>query len=111
MEMDPSHLAWLGIDYVKAVRDFGTRIFHVHAKDTEVDHDKLHTNGIYTPGWWRYRIPGMGDIDWDKFFTALLETGFDGGVAIEHEDPVFEGERGEEGLHRGYLYLSRFFIQ
>jgi sugar phosphate isomerase/epimerase len=110
LEMDPSHLAWLQIDYVKAVRAFGKKIFHVHAKDTEIDYEKLHTNGIYSSEWARFRIPGMGDINWDKFFSALVETGFDGGVAIEHEDPVLAGKRTEEGLHRGYLYLSRFFI-
>ena len=39
LEYDPSHLLWQQVDYLRAVRDFGDRIYHVHAKDTKIDRD------------------------------------------------------------------------
>lgn len=108
LEIDPSHLLWLGVDYVKAVRDFGDRIYHVHAKDTEIVHDELSRVSIYGSGWWRYRIPGWGDVNWQKFISALHDVGYRGNLDIEHEDPVFSGDRYREGLVLGLKYLSRF---
>ena len=106
LEYDPSHLVWMGVDYVVALKKFVGRTYAFHAKDTEVFTDKLEYCGIYGEGWWRYRIPGWGEIDWQKLFTILWETGYQGDVTIEHEDPVFEGARMREGLVRGLEYLS-----
>jgi sugar phosphate isomerase/epimerase len=99
LEIDPAHLIWQGIDYVQAVLDFGPRIFHAHAKDTEIRYDVLKKSGIYGElfgpkatfghGWWRARTPGWGDVDWKKFITALLDVGYMGNLDIEHEDDVF----------------------
>ena len=108
LEYDPSHLVWLGIDYIQAIYDFGERIFIVHAKDTEILPDALDVEGIYGHEWWRYRIPGWGGIDWRDLFSALWEVGFQGDVVIEHEDPVFAGERRKEGLRLGFEYLKQF---
>lgn len=108
LELDPSHLYWLMIDYVEVVREFGPRIHHVHAKDTEVFWDKLGRVGIYCSGWWRYRIPGWGEIDWGRFISALLDVGYDYALSIEHEDPVFHGPRHWEGLELGLRHLSQF---
>lgn len=108
LEMDPSHLHWLGVDYVKAVRDFGSRIYHVHAKDTEIRRDKLSHQSIFGGSWWRYRIPGWGEVDWKLFISALHDVGYEGNLDIEHEDPVFSGERYREGLVLGLKHLSRF---
>lgn len=107
LEFDPSHLMWLGIDYVRAVYDFGERIHIVHAKDTEVREGELGRTGIFGSGWWRYRMPGWGEIRWKEFMTALYEVGFDGALIIEHEDPVFAGERLEEGLRMGLRFLKQ----
>ena len=107
LEFDPSHLMWLGVDYVRAVYDFGDRIHIVHAKDTEVLEAELGRKGIFGQGWWRYRMPGWGEIHWKNFMTALYEVGFDGALIIEHEDPVFEGERFEEGLRMGLRFLRQ----
>ena len=106
LEYDPSHLVWMGVDYVVALKKFVGRTYAFHAKDTEVFTDKLEYCGIYGDGWWRYRIPGWGEVDWQKLFTILWETGYQGDVTIEHEDPVFEGARMREGLVRGLEYLS-----
>lgn len=119
MNFDPSHLVWLGIDYVKAVRDFKSRIFHVHAKDCEISGGGLFKFGIYgeqltassrNPGWWCYRIPGRGSVDWKAFITALRSIGYDDVLSIELEDPDFERTQDGtfRGLKRGRDSLTRF---
>lgn len=120
LEFDPSHLLWLGVDYLKAIKDFGDRIYAFHAKDTEIIQEMLGKCGIYGKqfgassewdlGWWRYRIPGWGMVDWLGVFRALNDIGFNGQMAIEHEDPVFGGERTDEGLNLGLRYLRQFMI-
>ena len=109
IEYDPSHMIFLQIDYIKAIRDFGDRIYHVHAKDTEILPDRLAVAGIFGAGWWRYRTPGYGDVKWDLVFAALKQAGYTGDVNIEHGDPVFTGDRFNEGLARGYEALKQFF--
>ena len=98
LELDPSHMVWQGIDYVKAIHDFGERIYHVHAKDLEVRRDVLQRVGILGQsfgevfglghGWWRGRAPGWGEVDWPAFISALIEVGYEGNIDIEHEDDV-----------------------
>ncbi len=105
LEFDPSHLVWMGVDYVAALKKFVGRTYAFHAKDTEVFSDVLDYEGIYGDGWWRYRIPGWGEVDWQKLFTILWENNYSGDITIEHEDPVFHGERNREGLVRGLEFL------
>lgn len=118
LNFDPSHLYWLGIDYERAVSEFGSRIFHTHAKDTVIFRDKLYEYGIFGKqlnragswdvGWWSYRMPGRGEIDWRKFITALKDAGYQGVISIEHEDPEYEGteDKVKEGLILGRQYLA-----
>jgi sugar phosphate isomerase/epimerase len=103
LNLDPSHLVWLQIDYERAVRDYGDRIFHAHAKDTEIRRDELYRRSILSPGWgWQAgRMPGRGEIDWGRFVGALRDTGYDGAISVEHEDEDFEGSA--ELLERGFL--------
>lgn len=108
LELDPSHLYWLHIDYITATYRYGARIFHVHAKDTEINYGKLADEGIYGSGWWRYRIPGWGEVKWQKFIAALWDVGYRGNLDIEHEDPVFHGDHHREGLVLGLKHLSQF---
>ncbi|OPX11374.1 hypothetical protein B1790_08590 [Mycobacterium sp. AT1] len=99
LEIDPSHLVFLGIDYVQAIKDFGDRIVHFHAKDIDIDERKRATMGFYGQaigkltgfgnGWWRFRAPGWGVIDWKRVITALTDVGYEGNLDIEHEDEVF----------------------
>ena len=111
---DPSHFIWQGIDYIKAMKKFGTKIFHVHAKDAEVLKDKLAIEGIFGEGWWRDRIPGWGEVDWQAFITALRKVGYNGGINIEHEDKIFgfgkSEEEVKEGLLLGFNYLKPLII-
>ncbi len=109
LEYDPSHFYWLGVDYVQAIRDFSERMVFMHAKDTEIFRERLGKVSIYGAGWWRYRVPGLGQIDWQAIAAALKEIGYRAGMAIEHEDPVYEGERFEEGLSLGLEFLRKLW--
>src|SRR5262249_18890034 len=93
LNFDPSHLIWQHIDYVRCIHDFGARIFHVHAKDTRIDPDKLYAVGILGLGWHTPKLPGLGDVQWGPFFSALTDAGYQGAVCIEVEDRAFEGPR------------------
>lgn len=121
LNFDPSHLYWLGIDYIEAIKEFAPKIFHAHAKDTEMLDEGIYRYGIFgkqidpTPwksGWWRYRMPGFGEIDWMRFITTLQEHGYDDVLSIEHEDPVWEGtaEKVKAGLLLGKKHLSQFVL-
>lgn len=98
LEFDPSHLMWQWIDPYKAAREFADRFHMVHLKDTEIFYDKLERIGNHMRGWWTYRLPGFGELDWHEFFTILYEAGYKGNMVIEHEDPVFSGDRVGEGF-------------
>jgi sugar phosphate isomerase/epimerase len=103
LNLDPSHLVWLQVDYERAVRDYASKLFHVHAKDLEIDRDGLYRNGTISlgMGWQVPRLPGLGEVRWDRFVAALYRVGYDYVVSIEHEDRAFEGT--EELVKRGFL--------
>jgi sugar phosphate isomerase/epimerase len=104
IEFDPSHLYWQGIDHLRALREYKDRVYHVHAKDTEMLPERRYRGGV-NGDYFRFRIPGYGEINWAAFISALDEIGYSGGVAIEHEDPIYSGERFDEGLVRGWQVL------
>lgn len=103
LNLDPSHLVWQMIDVERVVREFSSRIFHVHAKDMQIDREGLYRNGILSQGmgWQVPRLPGLGDMDWQRFIAALYRAGYDGTISVEHEDRNFEGS--EERVQRGFL--------
>ncbi|HEV2473187.1 MAG TPA: sugar phosphate isomerase/epimerase, partial [Chthonomonadales bacterium] len=105
LNFDPSHLYWQDIDYIKAVEKFADRIFHSHAKDTEVNDSKRSWIGNQDSGWWRYVIPGFGRIQWGEYIAALRRNGYNGVLSIEHEDEAVERE---EGFLIGKKFLERF---
>ena len=103
LNYDPSHLVWLMIDQERFIREFGSHILHVQAKDLMVDRDGLYDRGTLSGGigWQVPRIPGLGEVDWRVFFAALYRAGYDGDIIIEHEDRVFEGT--DDLIKRGFL--------
>ncbi len=112
LNFDPSHFIWQQMDYLKAMREFGHKLFHMHAKDVRLDQHKLdevgilaHPNEYHTP-----KLPGMGDVDWGKFFSVLTDTGYDGPVCVEVEDRAYEGslERRKTALRQSAAYLRQF---
>jgi len=106
LNLDPSHLILQMIDYERVVREFASKIFHVHAKDLHIDREGLYNHGVLSQGmgWQIPRLPGLGDIEWKKFFAALTAARYDYVVSIEHEDRAFEGS--DELVKRGF-YLAR----
>jgi sugar phosphate isomerase/epimerase len=103
LNFDPSHLIWQMIDVPRAVSEFGSRILHVHAKDLRIDREQLYQRGILSlgMGWQIPRLPGLGEVNWPEFFSALYAVGYDGAVCIEHEDRAFEAT--EDLIKRGFL--------
>jgi sugar phosphate isomerase/epimerase len=109
LNFDPSHLVWQQMNCIEPLREFGDRIFHVHAKDAKVDRRRLDDVGILaTPlEYHDPKLPGGGDIDWKRFLGALADTGYGGAVCIELEDREFEGslESRQAGLRLSGTFL------
>ena len=103
MNLDPSHLIWQMIDIERVIAEFGDRIYHVHAKDLEIDEDGLYEHGILSAGigWQVPRLPGLGDVDWRAFMSAMYRFGYTGDITVEHEDRQFEDT--DELIKSGFL--------
>ena len=122
LNFDPSHLMWMGIDPVAALRPYVDRIPHAQAKDIELFPDKRNRYGWpgravdrpdpWDVGWWRYRVPGLGQVDWTRVVDALYEGGFDGVLSVEHEDPLWGGteDRIETGLRVAHRTLRPLLV-
>jgi sugar phosphate isomerase/epimerase len=112
LNYDPSHMVWQQMDYIKPLREFADRLFHVHAKDVRIDREKLDSVGIlanpleyHTP-----KLPGLGEINWGRFCSVLSEIGYDGPVCIEVEDRAYEKtlESRKASLSQSANYLWNF---
>ncbi|MFC5649413.1 sugar phosphate isomerase/epimerase family protein [Paenibacillus solisilvae] len=121
LNYDPSHLVRLGIDYLRALTEFGERVVHCHGKDTEILHDELYECGVlqstfgakygFSEGSWRYTIPGHGQVEWNKVAVRLDRLGYKGAVSIELEDHRFWGsiEAERQGIIKSTEHLAKFF--
>ncbi len=111
IEYDPSHLICLMIDYIDVIYQWGEKFHHVHAKDAEVCWPSVKKYGILEPGAVRHRTPGMGDVDWAKVISALVEVGYKGNLDIEgRHDPVYYGARENEGLVISLNHLKQYIM-
>ncbi len=122
LNYDPSHLLWMGIDPVAAIKPYVDKVAHAQAKDAEIFPDKRNRYGYpgiavnradpWDVGWWRYRVPGLGQVDWVRVVDALYEGGFDGVLSVEHEDPVWGGteERVLTGLDIAHRTLRPLLV-
>jgi len=112
LNYDPSHLVWQQIDYIKPLREFAERIFHVHAKDVRIDRERLDEVGILaTPLEYHCpKLPGLGDVQWGRFVSVLSDVGYDGPVCIEVEDRAYEKSLGsrKSALRQSKTYLRQF---
>ena len=124
LNYDPSHLLWLGIDPVAALRPYVDRVAHAHAKDAETFPAERTRYGFFGRtstreqdpwdlGWWRYRLPGLGEVDFRRYVDALYEGGFEGVLSVEHEDPVWGGtpELVEAGLRIAHQNLRGLVVR
>lgn len=111
---DPSHFIWQMIDYVKPIYQFKDRIFHVHVKDIKLYRDRLDQVGImgYPLDFMSPKLPGLGDVDWGRYISALTDIGYDGPVCVEVEDKAFEGsaERIVDSITLSRKYMEQFVI-
>jgi len=112
LNYDPSHLVWQFMDYIKPIYEFKNRIFHVHIKDAKILCDELNDVGILAAplSFHRPKLPGLGDVDWGKFFSALTDIGYDGAACVEVEDRSYEGslQMREKSLIQSREYLKQF---
>jgi sugar phosphate isomerase/epimerase len=90
---DPSHLGYQGVDYVRFIREFGSRIFHAHMKDAWWGHGDGtvgvfggHTDFTDSRRYWDFRSVGRGDINFEEIIVALNDTGYRGPLSVEWED-------------------------
>lgn len=112
LNYDPSHMVWQQMDTIRPLREFADRLFHIHAKDVRVDRERLDEVGImahpleyHTP-----KLPGLGEVNWGRFFSVLGDVGYNGPVCIEVEDRVFETtlERRKLSVQQSAAYLRNF---
>jgi sugar phosphate isomerase/epimerase len=117
LEFDPSHFVRQYIDPISVAWQFKDRILAVHAKDTEIIQPVLQQVGISGHGWWRYRIPGQGIVNWPEFLTVLLQIQFNGGIAVEHEDRFWDAPQSSnlpdfpQQRKDGFILARRFLGQ
>ncbi|MBX3438868.1 MAG: sugar phosphate isomerase/epimerase [Planctomycetaceae bacterium] len=112
LNYDPSHPTWMQMDAIKPIWEFKDRIFHTHAKDVRVDRSKLDDVGVlgYPPEFHAPKLPGLGDVNWGQFFSALTDVGYRGPVCVEVEDRAYEGtlELRKDSLRQSARYLKNF---
>jgi len=112
LNYDPSHLVFQHMDYLKPIREFIDRIFHVHAKDVRLDQHLVDEHGIFAhPNLYHFpKLPGLGDVQWGKFFSVLSDAGYQGPVCVEVEDRAYEGSLDDRktALVQSHRYLSQF---
>lgn len=114
LNYDPSHFIWQMIDYIKPIYKFRNKIFHVHYKDIKVYKERLEQVGImaYPLDFMSPKLPGLGDVDWGRYVSALTDIGYDGYTCIEVEDKAFEGsaEAVLNSLKLSKRYMQQFVI-
>lgn len=98
---DPSHMGYQGVDYVRFLRKFAERIFHVHMKDVYWS-DKPTEAGVFgghiafgdNRRFWDFRSLGRGRINFEEIIRALNDTGYNGPLSVEWEDSGMDREYG-----------------
>lgn len=108
INFDPSHFVWQMIDYIQPIYEFRDRIFHVHIKDIKLYPEKLKQVGImaYPLDYMAPKLPGLGDVDWGKYISALMDIGYDGYICLEIEDKSFE--KSQEDINSSILLSKRY---
>jgi len=111
LNYDPSHFVWQMMDYIQPIYEFKDKIFHVHYKDIKVYQDRLNEVGImaYPLQYMSPKLPGLGDVDWGKYVSALTDIGYNGYTCIEVEDRAFE--ESDESVRNSLLLSQRYLRQ
>ena len=114
LNYDPSHFVWQQIDYIAPLYEFKDKLFHVHYKDIKLYAEKLKDVGVLaTPlNYMSPKLPGLGDVNWASYVSALTDIGFDGYSCIEIEDKAFEKnyEDVKKSVTLSTKYLRNFVL-
>lgn len=91
LNYDPSHMVLQDMDPIRPLAEFKDKLFHIHAKDVQIDRSKLDEVGRFDfpLRWHQPRIPGFGAIDWAAFMAEVMRVGYGGAICIEIEDDTF----------------------
>ena len=112
LNYDPSHMIWQMMDPIQPIYDYKDRIHHIHLKDAKLYRNRLDRNGILsTPLTYHSpKLPGLGDVNWNHFFTAVTDIRYRGPLCIEVEDKAFEGSESdvEKAILTARNYLRQF---
>ena len=112
LNYDPSHMVWQQMDYIKPIYEFRDRIYHAHFKDIRVLKEKLDDAGILAAPleYMVPKVPGLGDVDWGAYVSALNDIGYRGYACIEIEDKSYESSDADVRLaiRQSYRYLRQF---
>lgn len=119
LQYDPSHLVRQFMDPIQTARDFVDKIYDVHLKDTEILWPVVRAGGINPVNharWWRYRIPGMGSMNWREFFSVLQDVGYTGAMSVEQEDPLYGADNNpgpdfSDDFKTGFIMAKRYLSQ
>lgn len=118
LNFDPSHLYWMQIDYIKCIKSYSDRIFHVHANDLKINPElktiysfygkKINKTNYKDMGWYIPKAPGLGEIKWPEVIKTLRSVSYDGCITIEYKDQTLSGAdiKVMEGLNYSYNYLK-----
>ncbi len=114
LNYDPSHFLIQQMDYIRPIYEFKEKLFHVHIKDIKLYRNLLDDVGIFAAplDYLQPKLPGLGDINWAKFVSALTDVGYRGYICVEVEDKAFEDtlERRYESLIQSQRYMSQFIV-
>lgn len=114
INFDPSHYIWQQMDYLKPIYEFKDKIFHIHFKDIKLYRDKLDDVGILAPPlqYMAPKLPGLGDVNWSQYVSALNDIGFKGYACVEVEDKSFENNNDDinKSCILSYKYLRNYVI-
>ncbi|MCZ4058009.1 sugar phosphate isomerase/epimerase [Pantoea sp. LMR881] len=104
LNLDPSHLIWMGGDPIAAARALGPAIHHVHGKDVRLERGLVDINGLLETKpiedvanrTWNYVAVGCGqDLQWWKaFFSVVRMMGYNDWVSLEMEDLTMSVDAG-----------------
>lgn len=109
LEWEPCHQMVALIDPLPQLRDWTSKIFHVHGKDATVLWDVVKKHGAFGNQTFAYhRTPGFGDSNWTDIISELRRGGYTGSIDIEGwHDPVYRDELEMTGQVHGLNYLKR----
>ena len=114
LNYDPSHFIWQMIDYIKPIYEFKDRIFHVHMKDVKLYKEKLDDVGImaYPVQYMTAKLPGLGNVDFGKYISALNDIRYEGFACIEVEDEAYQGspEDVKRAIRISTKYLRNYIL-